>query len=210
MTVVLTACSDDPAGWSGAECGLVAVLGVALGVDQASPSLVRRTGAGDPARGRARKARRWPPGRYAMDFGSDRADTPIGAGRRARRLRGRRRRVQVRPTTARTAFRHFDAWTVATVATAPCGDTEWVDPGPGVDDLAEHWRRCPVWETTPPVAADRRRSRRCLHWSSTCPAERPGRVPRRAAQLARRAGSTKGSARARPSACGSPTWTGTA
>ena len=38
------------------------------------------------------------------------------------------------------------------MATAPCGDADWVDPGPGVDDLADALAALPVWESTPPVA----------------------------------------------------------
>jgi len=89
------------------------------------------------------------PGRYAMDFVSDREDTPkvlvdVPAGYVAG---GGGSKFA---NDGEDGFRHFDAWTVATVATDPCGDTEWVDPGPGVDDLVEALRALPVWESTPP------------------------------------------------------------
>ena len=36
------------------------------------------------------------------------------------------------------------------MAAQPCGDADWVDPGPGVDDLAGALAALPVWESTPP------------------------------------------------------------
>lgn len=92
------------------------------------------------------------PGRYAMDISTDQAEAPvvlvdvpagyssfgdgyeIGAGDDGR------------------GFRHFGTWTVAEVAAEPCGEAEWVDPGPTVEDLAEALRALPVWESTRPAA----------------------------------------------------------
>ena len=87
------------------------------------------------------------PGRYAMGFSSEEdaplllVDVPAGftAGGDPFEL------------ADKTPFRHFDTWTVADVATDPCGGADWVDPGPGVDDLADALAALPVWETTRPT-----------------------------------------------------------
>ncbi len=90
------------------------------------------------------------PGRYALDFVSESVDTPMvlidvpagydAGGGGSKFL-----------ADADLGFRHFDAWTVTAVATAPCGDSDWVDPGPGADDLADALAALPVWESTRPV-----------------------------------------------------------
>ena len=131
-TLGLAACTDDAEG------------------DSASPSApsteqVQATRLADVPEGTAMA-----PGLYAMDFVTDQADTPmvvidvpagyLGGGGGSKFL-----------ADGEVAFRHFDAWTVAEVATAPCGDTEWVDPGPGVDDLTDALSALPVWESTTPV-----------------------------------------------------------
>ena len=91
------------------------------------------------------------PGQYAMGFSSPDADTPmvlidVPAGYSGR---GDGFEISAQGEDG-SAFRHLDTWTVAVVATESCGPTEWVDPGPAVDDLAEALRALEVWETTPP------------------------------------------------------------
>ena len=133
MTLSFAACTDD-----------------ASGGDAASPSapsadLVQATRLADVPEGTAMA-----PGLYAMDFVSDRADTPMvvinvpagytGGGGGAKFF-----------ADGDVGFRHFDAWTVAEVAAAPCGDTDWVDPGPSVSDLTDALTALPVWDSTTPV-----------------------------------------------------------
>lgn len=92
------------------------------------------------------------PGRYAMGFSSDQADTPmvlidVPAGYRG----GGDGYEIIGEEKDGAGFRHFDAWTVAEVAEQPCGGTTWVDPGPSVDDLADALAALPVWESTQPA-----------------------------------------------------------
>lgn len=92
------------------------------------------------------------PGRYALTVSSDQADPPmvlidVPAGYRG----GGDGYEILAEDDDGTGFRHFGTWTVAEVATRPCGDTAWVDPGPSVDDLADALAALPVWESTRPA-----------------------------------------------------------
>ncbi len=92
------------------------------------------------------------PGRYAIGFSSNQTDPPmvlidVPAGYRAG---GDGYEISAEDNDG-TGYRHFDTWTVSEVAEQPCGDTAWVDPGPGVYDLADALAALPVWESTRPV-----------------------------------------------------------
>ena len=136
VAVLLAACSAD------------ADAGGSAGEDSppSSPSgdLVQATRLADVAAETALT-----PGRYAMGFLSEQADAPmmlidVPAGYVAG--------GDGYEIGSEKNFRHFDTWTVAEVAKQPCGGTEdWVDPGPGVDDLADALAALPVWETTQPA-----------------------------------------------------------
>jgi hypothetical protein len=140
IAVLLTACSDDPD------------PRLSAGADSQSPSQ-----SGDPVRATlltdaAAVDSLLEPGRYALGFSSDRADEPmvvidVPAGYVGR---GDGYEISAEDEDG-TGFRHLDTWTVTEVATQPCGDTEWVDPGPGVDELAAALSALPVWQTTQPA-----------------------------------------------------------
>ena len=89
------------------------------------------------------------PGLYAMGFSSDHADVPMVVIDVPAGYRGRGDGYEI--SAEEGGFRRFDTWTVADVATQPCGDTAWVDPGPGVRDLADALAALPVWESTRPA-----------------------------------------------------------
>ncbi len=136
IAILLTACSDDPETRASA--------GESSSSSAPSGDLVQAIRLADVAAGTALA-----PGRYAIGFSSDRAEAPMAlidvpAGYQAG---GDGYEI----AAVEDGFRHFDTWTVAEVATAPCGATEWVDPGPGVDDLADALAVLPVWETTQPA-----------------------------------------------------------
>jgi len=91
------------------------------------------------------------PGPYAMGIGSDRTDTPMVVIDVPAGYVGRGDGFEIFADIDGPAFRHFDTWTVSEVAENPCGETEYFDPGPTVDDLADALAALPVWETTPPA-----------------------------------------------------------
>jgi hypothetical protein len=141
-TVLLAACSDDPNGR--------AAPGEDSSPSPSSPSpssdLEQATLLGDVAPGSPIT-----PGRYAFVFVSERADAPLALVDVPAGYEGGADGSEI-VSEGDSPFRHFDAWTVAEVATDPCGQTDWVDPGPGVDDLAEALASLPVWESTRPVS----------------------------------------------------------
>ena len=88
------------------------------------------------------------PGRYAFGFLSDQSDAPVALIDVPAGYVGGDDGYEI---AGEGSFRHFDTWTVAEVAVQPCGDEGWVDPGPGVDDLADALAALPVWDSTAPV-----------------------------------------------------------
>lgn len=139
--ILLTACSDDSAAQAPA------------GEDSspsspASPSseVVQATRLADVAADTALT-----PGLYAMGFSSDHANAPMALIDVPAGYRAGGDGYEITAEDDGVGFRHFDTWTVAEVAAQPCGDTAWVDPGPGVDDLADALATLPVWESTPPA-----------------------------------------------------------
>jgi hypothetical protein len=137
IAILLTGCSDDPGTRAGA------------GEDSppSSPSgdLVQATRLADVAAADTLLT----PGLYAMGFSSDQADAPMVVIDVPAGYRGRGDGYEI--TAEEGGFRHFDTWTVAEVAAKPCGGTAWVDPGAGVDDLADALAALPVWESTRPA-----------------------------------------------------------
>ncbi len=91
------------------------------------------------------------PGCYAMGFVSPEADPPMVLIEVPAGYHGRGDGYEIAGADESSGFRHLDTWTVDEVATRACGDTEWVDPGPSVADLADALRSLSVWETTRPV-----------------------------------------------------------
>ena len=138
FVVVLTACSSD------------ADQGGSAGEDSPASSqsggLVQATRLTDAA-GDAALA----PGWYAIGFSSDQPDAPMVLIEVPAGYQGRGDGYEIAADDDGGSFRHLDTWTVAEVATQPCGDTAWVDPGPGVDDLADALAALPIWESTRPV-----------------------------------------------------------
>lgn len=137
IAVVLTACADDS--------GPRAPADEESSTSTPSGDLVRATRLAEVAADAALT-----PGPYAMGFSGEQADPPmlvidVPAGYLAG---GDGYEIQ---SEGDDGFRHFDTWTVAKVATQACGDAAWVDPGPGVDDLADALAALPVWESTPPA-----------------------------------------------------------
>ena len=136
IAILLAACSEDP--------DIRAEAGEESPSSSPSGDLVQATRLADVAADTALT-----PGRYAIGFSSDQADAPMvlidvpagwGAGDDGYEI-----------GAEGDDGRHFDTWTVAKVATQPCGDTAWVDPGPRVDDLADALAALPVWESTRPA-----------------------------------------------------------
>lgn len=135
IAVLLAACSEDPD--TRAEASDES--------PSSSPSgdLVKATRLADVAPDTALT-----PGRYAIGFSSDQADPPMVL---IDVPRGYRAGGDPYEIGTEANFRHFDTWTVAEVATQPCGDADWVDPGPSANDLADALAAMPVWETTEPA-----------------------------------------------------------
>ena len=90
------------------------------------------------------------PGLYAMGVASEEADPPMVVIDVPAGYHGRGDGYEISAEPDGAGFRHFDTRTVSQVATKPCGDPEWVDPGPGVEDLAGALAALPVWESTRP------------------------------------------------------------
>jgi hypothetical protein len=150
ITVLAMACSDDPAGQATPSGDPSPSSSPSSSLPESPPApsgdLVQATRLEDVAAGSPLA-----PGRYAMEPAGERADTPlvlidVPAGYEAG---GDWAEIG---SEGDSPFRHFDAWTVAEVATDACGQVDWVDPGPSVGDLADALASLPVWETTPPVA----------------------------------------------------------
>ncbi len=138
VTILLTACSDDR--------NTSASSGEDEPTSSPSGDLVQATRLADVATSDAGLT----PGRYAMGFSSDQADTPMALIDVPAGYLGGGDGYEI--SSEKGGFRHFDTWTVAEVAEQPCGGTAWVDPGPGVDDLADALAALPVWESTDPAA----------------------------------------------------------
>ena len=137
IAILLTACSDDP--------DTRASAGEESPPSSPSVDTVHATRLADVAAGTALT-----PGRYAIGFPSDQADSPmtlidVPAGYLGDDA------YEIAAEEDGVGFRHFGTWTVAEVAAQPCGDTAWVDPGPSVDDLADALASLPVWESTQPA-----------------------------------------------------------
>ena len=91
------------------------------------------------------------PGRYAFAFVSEQGDAPVALVDVPAGYEASGNAFEI-GSERDSPFRHFDAWTVATVATDACGEVDWVDPGPSVGDLADALAALPVWDSTQPVA----------------------------------------------------------
>lgn len=92
------------------------------------------------------------PGLYAMGFSSPDPDTPLLLIDVPAGFSGRGDGYEISAGgDDLDEFRHLDTWTVDEVATRACGPTDWVDPGPGVDDLADALTALDIWETTEPL-----------------------------------------------------------
>lgn len=141
VTILLTACSDDPD--TRASAG--GDSPTSSPTSGPSGDLVQATRLADVATSDTLLT----PGRYAMGFSSDQADVPMVVIDVPAGYRGRGDGFEI--SSEEGGFRHFDTWTVAEVAEQPCGGTDWVDPGPGVDDLADAFAALPVWESTEPA-----------------------------------------------------------
>lgn len=148
ILVLLPACSDDQA--SGAEAEAATPSSSAPAPDSADPGA-------DPenATRLSELAAEAPlaPGNYVLDVSSEHTDEPavlidVPSGYHSA---GDGYEI-VANEDDDSGLRHFGTWTVDEVATRPCDvSTTWVDPGPGVDDLADALASLPVWETTRPV-----------------------------------------------------------
>ena len=136
--VLLTSCSDDAPGdpSPGADSPTSAPAGDLV-------DATRLTDAADEDE--------LAPGLYAMGFSSPDDDTPLVLIDVPAGYTGRGDGFEISAEDEDgAAFRHLDTWTVDDVATEACGPTDWVDPGPGVDDLADALGALGVWETTQP------------------------------------------------------------
>ena len=197
IAILLTGCSDDPGTRAGA--------GGELAAPSPSGDLVQATRLTDVASADTLL----PPGPYAMGFSSDQADAPMvvidvpaGYHGARRRVRDQRRGGRLPP------LRHLDRGRGGRAAVRGHGlgrpRAERGRPrrrAGGAAGLGEHASRPrgPSEGTTGVVM------------ELNVPSRHPGPVPRRAPQLARALRRhARESARARPSACGSWTSTGTA
>lgn len=137
LAILTTGCSDDPGTRAGA--------GEHSPPSSAPGDLVRATRLADVAADDALLT----PGPYALGFSSEQADTPMVVIDVPTGYGGRGDGFEI--SAEEGGFRHLDTWTVADVAAQPCGGTEYVDPGPTVDDLADALAALPIWESTEPV-----------------------------------------------------------
>ena len=134
--LLLVACSDDPDTPASGED----VATPSAPADQVEATLLTEVAA---------SGTELTPGLYAMGFASDRTDPPMLVVDVPAGYTGRGDGYEI--SAEEGSFRHFDTWTVAEVATQACGSGDWVDPGPGVEDLAEALAALPVWQSTEPA-----------------------------------------------------------
>jgi hypothetical protein len=142
VTILLTACSDDPD--QDASSGEDSPT--SSPTSSPSGDLEQATRLADVAADTVLT-----PGRYAMGFSSDQADTPMALIDVPAGYRGGGEGYEIAAEPDGAGFRHFGTWTVAEVPEQPCGDPAWVDPGPSVDDLADWLAALPVWDSTQPA-----------------------------------------------------------
>ena len=137
-TILLAACSEDPDP-------------VSAPTEESPPSspageLIQATRLDDVAGSDAPLT----PGLYALGVSSDRTDAPMVVIDVPEGYLGGGDGFEIGADEG--GFRHDSTWTVADGAETPCGSTEWVDPGPGVDDLVDALAALPVWESTAPAS----------------------------------------------------------